>query len=80
MLIADPAAVLESPVLCGWDDVWDHTSVPPCLLRSRAWRSVVAMKGVSVRNFHVKVDIFFGLSAFNPFPKQSCSRTRVWIN
>lgn len=58
MLIADPAAVLESPVLCGWDDVWDHTSVPPCLLRSRAWRSVVAMKGVSVRNFHVKVDFF----------------------
>lgn len=34
-LIADPAAVLpvvESPVLCGWDDVWDDTSVPPCLL------------------------------------------------
>lgn len=59
MLIADPAAVLESPVLCGWDDVWDHTSVPPCLLRSRAWRSVVAMKGISVRNFHVKVDFFF---------------------
>lgn len=29
MLIAGPAAVLpvvESPVLCGWVDVWDHTT------------------------------------------------------
>lgn len=31
MLIADPAAPagMESPVLSGWDEGWDNTSVPP---------------------------------------------------